>query len=111
MHSQSAGFGTTVKGRGMKQDKYRRKIIRRVIRPIEKKPTKTWKLPEIMTPTSLVPKTTKPLPDVKKIVKSKASSKQKAGKVWHDILAWMKENSGVIVLNFGSLCTLTAFTR
>ena len=93
------------------KDKYGRKVIRRVIRP--KKKPKSWlttKLPQIVTP-HLMPKQTNPLPDIKPVLRSKKTKKDKAKQVGHDLWAWIKDNAGIIILNAGSICTLTAFTR
>mmetsp|Transcript_6874 Transcript_6874/g.12951 ORF Transcript_6874/g.12951 Transcript_6874/m.12951 type:complete len:525 (+) Transcript_6874:283-1857(+) len=98
------------------QDKYKRTVIRRVIRPKPKPKEKpTWisgTLPKIMTPQNIAPKQTKPLPDIKPIIQSSGiTKKDKAQMVGSDLWKWLKENSGIIILNLGSLCTLTAFTR
>jgi cAMP-binding proteins - catabolite gene activator and regulatory subunit of cAMP-dependent protein kinases len=101
----------------MNQDKYKRTVIRRVIRPRPKQPKAkpAWisgTLPKILTPQNIAPKQTKPLPDIKPIIQSSGiTKKDKAQKVGSDLWKWLKENSGIIILNLGSLCTLTAFTR
>jgi CRP-like cAMP-binding protein len=109
---------TTLRGvrNEMSQDKYKRTVIRRVIRPKPKPKAKpAWisgTLPKILTPQNIAPKQTKPLPDIKPIIKSSGiTKKDKAQIVGSDLWKWLKENSGIIVLNLGSLCTLTAFTR
>jgi len=98
----------------IKQDKHKRSIVRRVIRPKDKKAEKSWlskTLPEIMTPQNMAPKQTQPLPDIKPIMASNKSKKDQAKKFGEDLFKWIKENAGIIILNAGSVCTLTAFTR
>ena len=110
----SRGINTRSSTTRIKQDKHKRSIVRRVIRPKNKKPEKSWlsnKLPEIMTPQSMAPKQTKPLPDIKPIMASNKSKKDKAKQFGEDLFKWIKQNAGIIILNAGSLCTLTAFTR
>ena len=111
----SRGIKTSSRNIRIKQDKYKRSVVvRRVIRLKDKKPDKSWlskTLPKILTPQNMAPKHTKPLPDIKPIMASKQSSKEKARTFVRDLFKWIKENAGIIILNAGSVCTLTAFTR
>mmetsp|Transcript_23139 Transcript_23139/g.32592 ORF Transcript_23139/g.32592 Transcript_23139/m.32592 type:complete len:107 (-) Transcript_23139:871-1191(-) len=54
----------------------------------------------------------KPLPDVQQVIKSTTkTNKAKAKQISKDLWTWIKDNAGTIILNAGSICTLTAFTR
>jgi CRP-like cAMP-binding protein len=106
-------IGSTAKRiRSIRQDRYKRNIIRRVIRPKDRRPERSWitaKLQKIVAP--IVPKTVTPLPDIKPVIQSTKTNKAKAEKVGSDLWNWIKDNAGTIILNAGSICTLTAFTR
>jgi CRP-like cAMP-binding protein len=114
LFSTSRSIKTISKNTRTKQDKYKRSVVRRVVRLKDKKPNKSWlskKLPKIYTPQNMAPKQTQPLPDIKPIMASKQSKKEKGKKLIDNLLKWIKENAGIIILNAGSVCTLTAFTR
>ena len=109
-----------------KKDKFGRLVQRRVIRPrVLRKNASRFSLPKmskILMGQNIIPKPLRPLPDTLSPTASKASgvssvdastglSMNGAPTPQKTILKWLSENMGVIILNSGSIATLTAFTR
>lgn len=65
-------------------------------------------LPKLPLPQGAVPKAFK---RVEESSKSHQGGRGSSRWDWERVLAWWKENWPVLVLNFGSMCTLTGFTR
>jgi len=105
----------------------------------KKKTSSKWpSLQKILTPTNVTPKPPKPLPPTvsssistslslsssSSAAVSSSSSAAAAGtnsitngsrtntkKIRKKFLKWLQENAGILILNIGSIATLTAFTR
>lgn len=133
-------FGRQRRGGGIKRNKNRRRRVPKYVKGVDRyghfyrykldslpPPSKLLKLP--IAPTNTVPKQFKPVPTntVKKITETTAtknaanssvggattlSSSSRSVEQWKElVVAWWKENWAVLLLNFGSICSLLGFTR
>lgn len=96
------------------RDKFGRSVTRRVIKDksyAKKVKSEKWKVPELPTTSFAAPSKTAPVPNLVELTKTSKSKQEKAKVASHYIYEWIKDNFGVLMLNFGSICTLTAFTR
>lgn len=102
------------------KDKYGRRVVRRVIRlnktsATKKKKKKGWQMPilqKIPTPTNTFPKRIEPPPNLKPLLPlGRPIPKAKQKKARRKLRQWLKDNAGIIVLNFGSICSFISFTR
>jgi CRP-like cAMP-binding protein len=101
------------------KDKYGRRVTRRVIRIAEnpqqmkKKKSKKWpKLQKILTPQNMVPKPIQPPPNLKPLIPiGRTATKSTQKKARRKLKQWLKDNAGIIILNFGSICSFISFTR
>lgn len=82
-----------------------------------KKRIKKWpKLAKIYSPQNTVPKRITAPPSIKPIIKPCSSLPKEAQRAARkeakaDFMEWLKENAGVIILNFGSIASFISFTR
>lgn len=99
-----------------------RKLIRRIKKEIEysqkmkmkkqrNKSKKRWpklaKLPP--APQNIVPKLFKdPPPNLKPLLTAPKAARKEARR---ELREWLKENAGIIIMNFGSICSFMSFTR
>lgn len=97
------------------RDKYNRRVIRRVIRPQSPKSQKQakWpKLQKILTPQNIVPKPIEMPPNLKPLIHAASSAqKESQRKTKEKFKQWLKDNAGIIILNFGSIASFLSFTR
>lgn len=98
------------------KDRFGRIVTRRVIKNETSKRLRDvdknkWKVPELPTTSFAAPTKTAPVPNLVELTKRSRSSQEKAKVASHYIWEWVKDNYATLFLNFGSICTLTAFTR
>jgi|AntRauTorckE5430_2_1112549.scaffolds.fasta_scaffold01699_2 CRP-like cAMP-binding protein len=96
------------------RDKFNRKVTRRIIRPQqnEKKQSKKWpKLTKFLTPLNIVPKPIQPPPNLKPLMQPASAPKETQKKARRKLKQWLKDNAGIIILNFGSIASFLAFTK
>lgn len=82
---------------------YKGNYFRYKVKPPKLTPQQRFKVPQLpQAPTSATPQAFKVVPGPKVLHPPS----------WEDqVRAWLKENWGVLFLNFGSICTLIGFTR
>jgi CRP-like cAMP-binding protein len=101
---------STVRG----TDRFGRIVTRRVLKNKTTKARgadKKWKVLELPATSFAAPAKTAPIPNLVELTKTSKTSQEKAKVASHYIWEWIKDNYATLVLNFGSICTLTAFTR
>jgi hypothetical protein len=95
-------------------DKYNRRVIRRVIRLQDKKETNQFKWPKlskIVTPQNIVPKPIQPPPNLKPLLQPASAPRESQKMARRKLKQWLKDNAGIIILNFGSIASFLSFTR
>lgn len=97
------------------KDRFGRIVTRRIIknetskrRDVDKN---KWKVLELPTTSFAAPTRTAPVPNLVELTKTSKTSQEKAKVASHYVWEWIKDNYATLFLNFGSICTLTAFTR
>lgn len=105
----------SLRRRNLIRDKCNRRVIRRVIRPHSPKPQKQYKWPKlqkILTPQNIVPKPIEMPPNLKPLIHASSSAQKETQKKTREkFKQWLKDNAGIIILNFGSIASFLSFTR
>lgn len=99
-----------------RRDIYNRRIIRRVIRstfsPRHHPKQSNWpKLHKILTPQNIVPKPIEMPPNIKPLIHPASAPKETQKKAREKFKQWLRDNAGIIILNFGSIASFLSFTR
>ena len=88
-----------------------------LLRPKTKRKRRKWpKMAKIPTPVNTVPKRIDAPPTLKPLIKPPANLTKEAQREVQkeakaNFVQWLKDNAGVIILNFGSIASFISFTR